>query len=43
MADTKKRSLADRLRELLEALKEALNPRQPAPVPIPVRDRLRRR
>ncbi len=43
MTDTKKRSLTDRLRELLEALKESLNPRQPVPIPIPVREQLRRR
>jgi hypothetical protein len=38
MAHSKRRSFSDRLRDLLEALKEALSPRQPAPVPIPVRD-----
>ena len=43
MTDDKKRSLGDRLRELLEALKETMNPRQPVPLPVPVRDQLRRR
>lgn len=38
MANDKRRSLVDRLRDLLESLNEALNPRQPAPVPIPARD-----
>ncbi len=43
MADTKKRPLLDRLRELLDALKNELEPRRPAPVPIPARDQYRRR
>lgn len=38
MADTKQRPLAERLQEVLEAIKGALTPRQPVPVPIPVRD-----
>ena len=43
MADSKQRTLADRLRELLDSLKEVLSPRQPAPVPIPTREDWRRR
>jgi len=43
MARTPSRSLADRLRELLDTLRNALSPREPAPVPIPVRSDPRRR
>jgi hypothetical protein len=43
MAKDKGRSFSDRLREVLDTLKEALSPRQPAPIPIPVRDEPRRR
>ena len=38
MSETKQRTLSERFQELLEAIKEALTPRQPAPVPIPVRE-----
>lgn len=34
-----RRSIADRLRELLEALDKALKPTPQAPQPIPVRNR----
>ena len=37
------RTLADHLHELLEKVREALNPRRPAPVPIPLRDDVHRR
>jgi hypothetical protein len=43
MANDKRRSLVDRLRDLLESLQETLSPRQPAPVPVPVRDEWRSR
>jgi hypothetical protein len=44
MADNnRRRSIVERLRELVETIREALNPRQPAPVPVPNRDRLRHR
>jgi hypothetical protein len=43
MANDKRRSFADRLRDLLESLQETLSPRQPAPVPIPVREEWRQR
>ncbi len=43
MAKTTRRTLSDRLRELMDAVKEALSPRQPAPVPVPVREMPRRR
>jgi hypothetical protein len=43
MDKNKPRSISDRLRELLETLKEALTPRQLVPVPIPERDEPRRR
>lgn len=36
MTDKRRRALTDRLWELLDALKEALSPRQPEPVPVPV-------
>lgn len=39
MAKKHHRSLSDRLQELMEAIKEALSPRQPAPIPIPARER----
>jgi hypothetical protein len=38
MTKPKQRSLADRIQELLETLRKALSPRQPAPVPVPVRN-----
>jgi hypothetical protein len=41
--EDKRRTLSERLQELLETLRETLSPRQPAPVPIPMRDLLRRR
>lgn len=43
MAKDKRRPLVDRLRDWLESLQEVLSPRQPAPVPIPVRDEWRQR
>ncbi len=43
MPKREERSLSDRLRELLDTLKEALSPRQPVPVPIPARGEPRRR
>jgi hypothetical protein len=43
MAKKKSRSLVDRLQTLLDALNQALTPRQPAPVPVPVRSEKRRR
>ena len=43
MAKRKEHSLSDRLRELLDTLREALSPRQLAPVPIPARGEPRRR
>jgi len=44
MSDKKKRPLIERLRDLLDSLKDVIEPRRPAPVPVPVRDdRLRRR
>ena len=36
MANKKRRALADRLRDLLDNLKDVLEPRQPAPAPIPI-------
>ena len=41
--DQKKRSWADRLRELLENLGKSLQPTPPAPQPIPVRPQYPRR
>jgi hypothetical protein len=38
MTKPKPRSLADRIQELLETLREALSPRRPARIPVPVRD-----
>jgi hypothetical protein len=42
MADDHRRSPAERLRELLETLRDALTPRRPASVPVPLRERIRR-
>ncbi len=40
--DKPQRGFTDRIRDLLDALREALSPRpQPAPVPVPARDDLR--
>ena len=36
MADKKRRALADRLQDLLDTLKDVLESRQPAPLPIPI-------
>lgn len=36
MTNKKRRALSDRLRDLLDTLKDVLEPRQPAPAPIPV-------
>jgi len=43
MARTNRRPLVERLRELLDLLRETLQPRQPARLPIPTRDIVRRR
>jgi hypothetical protein len=37
------RTLSDHLRQLLETVRQALSPRRPAPVPIPLRDEMIRR
>ncbi len=43
MAEPNRRPLTERLRELMEMLREALHPRQPARIPVPTRDETRRR
>jgi len=43
MDQSNRRRLVERLRETIEALREALHPRQPARIPVPARDELRRR
>jgi|GEM_PF-1540540 hypothetical protein len=43
MTTSHQRPLAERLRKLLTMLREALQPRQPARIPVPVRDEIIRR
>jgi len=43
MAKPDRRPLAERLRELMDMLREALHPRQPARIPVPARDETPRR
>ena len=43
MNHSTQRTLSDHLRQILETVRQALTPRHPVPVPIPLRDEMIRR